>query len=67
VTFLNVGGMVLKTKRPTLAKDALGWGTLKFRYPPAHLLDEQSTAVEPEFAIEPQAKQPRSPENERIA
>jgi hypothetical protein len=24
--------MVLKPKRPTLAKTALGWGTLKFRY-----------------------------------
>jgi hypothetical protein len=24
--------MVLKPKSPTLAKTALGWGTLKFRY-----------------------------------
>jgi hypothetical protein len=24
--------MVLKLKRPTLAKTTLGWGTLKFRY-----------------------------------
>jgi hypothetical protein len=32
VTFFEVGGMKLKPKRPTLAKTALGWGTLKFRY-----------------------------------
>jgi hypothetical protein len=32
VTFFEVYGMVLKPKRPTLAKTALGWGTLKFRY-----------------------------------
>jgi hypothetical protein len=27
-TFFEVGGMVLKPKRPTLAKNAPGWGTL---------------------------------------
>jgi hypothetical protein len=27
--------MVLKLKRPTLAKTTLGWGTLKFHYPAA--------------------------------
>jgi hypothetical protein len=32
VTFFEVGGMVLKPKRPTLAKTALEWGTLKFHY-----------------------------------
>jgi hypothetical protein len=29
---VEVGGMVLKPKRPTLAKTALEWGTLKFHY-----------------------------------
>ena len=31
--------MVLKPKRPTLAKTALGWSTLKFRHPAAQRWD----------------------------
>jgi hypothetical protein len=44
VTFFEVGGIVLKPKRPTLAKTALGWGTLKFRSRPHAALGDRWAA-----------------------
>jgi hypothetical protein len=44
VTFFEVGRIVLKPKRPTLAKTALGWGTLKFRSRPHPALGDRWAA-----------------------